>query len=150
MSDKNIAICGIDCNDCDMYGKACRGCAAACGKPFGGECIAAEYCKVGGLEAYKEFKEGIRKEINELLLSVGAPGTPALYELSGSFVNLEYTLPSGEKVKFLDEKRIYLGCQVEQEGTERCFGAVAGMDFILVCSYLAGGAEAELLLFKRR
>ena len=32
----------------------------------------------------------------------------------------------------------------------RCFGVLANMDFILVCAYGEGGADPELLLYKKR
>ncbi|HOD93933.1 MAG TPA: hypothetical protein PL054_08675 [Clostridia bacterium] len=32
-----------------------------------------------------------------------------LNTLKGSFVNLEYTLPSGQAVKLLDDNKIYIG-----------------------------------------
>ena len=66
---------------------------------FGGRCVAAEYIKVGGTDAYKTFKAQLLFEINALLSAEGLTEADALYELAGSFVNLEYTLPSGEKVK---------------------------------------------------
>lgn len=69
----------------------------------------------------------------------------------GSYVNLEYRLPSGETVKFLDDNTTYLGNQLESEfGGDRCFGVLAGMDFILVCTYEAEGVNPELVLYKKR
>ena len=48
-------------------------------------------------------------------------------------MNLEYRLPNGQKVKFLDDQKTYLGNQLESEfGGERCFGIVANMDFIMI------------------
>ena len=74
-----------------------------------------------------------------------------MYALHGSFVNLEYTLPNGQTVKFLDDNSIYLGNQLECElGEGRCFGIVGCMDFLLVSAYGENGAEPELVLYKRR
>ena len=71
--------------------------------------------------------------------------------LSGSFINSEYTLPNGEKVKFLDDKQTYLGNQLECEfGGNRCFGIAANMDFLLVCTYEENGANPELVIYKKR
>ena len=71
--------------------------------------------------------------------------------LSGRFINLEYRLPNGQSVKFLDDKAAYLGSQLEWEsGAERCFGIVANMDFLLVCSYEENGENPELLIYKKR
>ena len=35
-------------------------------------------------------------------------------------------------------------------GSERCFGIVANMDFIMICTYEKDGADPELLLYKKR
>ena len=105
------SICGANCNECTMK-ENCKGCAATCGSPFGGRCIAAEYIRVGGREAYGLFKKNLLAEVNELLRSIGIPEATALYELSGEFVNLAYPLPNGP-VRFLEDKNIYLGTQIE-------------------------------------
>ena len=75
-----------------------------------------------------------------------------LNALVGKYVNLEYTLPNGQKVKFLDDQKTYLGNQLESEfGGDRCFGILAGMDFILVCTYEKDGENPELLdVYKRQ
>ena len=66
-------------------------------------------------------------------------------------MNLEYPLPNGGKVKFLDDQTTYLGNQLESEfGGERCFGVLASMDFIMICTYEAEGANPELVLYKKR
>ena len=75
----------------------------------------------------------------------------SLNALVGSYVNLEYLLPNGAKVKFLDDNTTYLGNQLESEfGGDRCFGILANMDFILVCTYAEGGTDPELVLYKKR
>ena len=68
--------------------------------------------------------------------------------LPGSFVNLAYSLPSGETVKFLDDNATYLGSQLE--GETKCYGIVANMDFLLVCSYEENGENPELVVYKKR
>ena len=71
--------------------------------------------------------------------------------LPGSFVNFEYRLPNGEYVKLLDDRATYLGNQLECEfGGDRCFGIVANMDFLLVCTYEANGENPELVIYKKR
>ena len=35
-------------------------------------------------------------------------------------------------------------------GSDRCFGVLAGMDFILICTYEAQGENPELVLYKKR
>ena len=141
--------CGADCTNCN-FKDDCKGCAATCGSPFGGRCVAAEYIKGGGTDAYKTFKAQLLFEINALLSAEGLTEADALYELAGSFVNLEYTLPSGEKVKLLNDKNIYLGTQIEFADLGICYGVVADTTFILICSYSVDGSEPEIVIYKRR
>ena len=141
--------CGANCESCNLKND-CKGCKATCGSPFGGRCVAAEYIKVGGTDAYKTFKAQLLAEINALLRAEGLTETDALYELAGSFVNLEYTLPSGEKVKLLNDKNIYLGTQIEFADLGICYGVVADTTFILICSYSVDGSEREIVIYKRR
>lgn len=62
-----------------------------------------------------------------------------------------YTLPGGQKVKFLDDEKTYLGNHLESEfGGDRCFGILAGMDFILISTYEADGENPELIFYKKR
>ena len=99
---------------------------------------------------FEEFKQQLIKEINELHID-GLPKVEKLNALVGKYVNLEYTLSNGKKVKFLDDQKTYLGNQLESEfGGERCFGILANMDFILVCTYEENGENPELLLYKKR
>ena len=86
--------------------------------------------------------------INELnILNIeGMPKVSELNALVGGYVNLEYSLPNGKTVKFLDDNKTYLGCQLECEfGGDRCFGVVANMDFLLVCTYGENGEYPENL-----
>ena len=74
-----------------------------------------------------------------------------LYALVGRYVNLEYPLPGGGTVKFLDDNSMYLGNQVQclhKEG--RCYGMVVCPEFLLVCEYGENGADPEIVLYKRR
>lgn len=122
--------------------------------PLGGECIAAEYIKAGGMEHFLAFKKQLIEEFNGLGID-GMPEITELYELCGIHVNLEYPLPSGEKVKLLKDTDVYLGIQVEclhAKGSKngRCYGLVAGMDFLLVSEYGENGTEPDVVVFKRR
>lgn len=65
-------------------------------------------------------------------------------------MNLEYTLPSGEKVKILNDRNIYLGTQIEFAVLGVCYGVVADTSFILICSYSVDGSEPEIVIYKRR
>ncbi len=99
---------------------------------------------------FDEFKEQLIREINDLHID-GMPEVTKLNALVGKYVNLEYRLPSGENVKFLDDDKTYLGNQLEPLfGGERCFGILANMDFILIGTYEKDGEDPELVLYKKR
>ena len=108
------------------------------------------YAELGGEEKFEEFKKKLIDEFNALHIE-GMPEVTELNALVGGYVNLEYTLPNGNVVKFLDDGATYLGCQLECEfGGDRCFGLVANMEFLLICTYEENGANPELVLYKRR
>ena len=99
---------------------------------------------------FEEFKQKLIEEINAL----GVDGMPKLEKLNalvGGYVNLEYRLPNGKTVKFLDDNATYLGYQLESEfDGDRCFGLAASMDFLLVCTYETNGEKPELVAYKKR
>jgi len=142
-------LCGADCGKCPSK-DSCKGCKNTNAMPFGDKCIAGEYIKIGGLDAYNSFKNKLKDEINDLLISEGLPTTDNLFELHGEYVNLPYTLPSGQNVKFLNDNKIYLGCQIEVDGMNFCYGVVADTSFILICSYSVNGSLPELIVYKKR
>ncbi len=137
-----MTYCGNDCcKECSKL-EECGGCEACKGHPFGGSCIA---------ERNKEFtrlKYELIKEINEL--SVEELKVNDLYVLNGAFVNLTYSLPNGEPVKFLNDKDVYLGNQVEKKDSERCYGVVACEKFILISEYGCNGSNPEIVIYKTR
>ena len=99
---------------------------------------------------FEKFKKKLLKEINALHVE-GLPEITRLNALVGKYVNLEYTLPNGRNVKFLDDQTTYLGTQSESEFEgDRYFGVLAGMDFILICTYEADRTSPELVLYKKR
>ena len=101
-------------------------------------------------EKFEEFKKQLINEINDLHIE-GMPKLEKLNALVGSYVNLAYRLPNGNTVKFLDDNATYLGNQLECEfGGNRCFGILANMDFILICTYEENGDNPELLIYKKR
>lgn len=108
------------------------------------------YAEIGGKEKLEEFKQQLIGEINTILAIEGLPKVESLNVLSGEFINLEYQLPNGKMVKFLDDKQTYLGSQLESEFGNRCFGIAANMDFILICSYEENGENPELVVYKKR
>ena len=108
------------------------------------------YTNLAGAEKFEEFKQQLMDEINALHIE-GMPKVEKLNALVGGYVNLEYRLPNGKLVKFLDDGATYLGTQLECEfGGNRCFGIAANMDFILVCTYEENGENPELVIYKKR
>ena len=108
------------------------------------------YAEIGGKEKLEEFKQKLIDELNTLLRIEDLPQVENLNVLPGEFVNMEYTLPNGEKAKFLDDRQSYLGSQLESEAGDRCIGIVANMDFLLVCAYEENGENPELLIYQKR
>lgn len=142
-------LCGADCTTCASR-EDCAGCAETCGRPFGGRCLAAAYIRQGGPAAYSAFKAGLLEEVNVLLRELALPAVDTLCELVGRDVNLAYTLPNGETVKFLDDRNIYLGTQIALPDCGTCYGVIADSSFLLVCSYSVDGSLPELVAFRRR
>lgn len=134
-----MTFCGMDCcKDCGRLNE-CGGCEKCNGHPFGESCIAERYSNFHALKV--ELVEEINSlDIDGLLIN-------DLYLLNGSYVNLEYPLFNGSKVKLLNDKDVYLGNQVEISDSERCFGVVANENFILVCEYGCNGVNPELVIY---
>lgn len=142
------SICGADC--CSECGRKddCGGCVKTGGQPFGGRCIAAECIKSGGFEEFHKSKEALIAEFNAL----GIKGLQLkdLNLLNGFYINLEYPLPNGQRVKLLEDNNVYWGNQIELLGSDRCCGVAADDRFLLVCEYGRGGAEPEIIVYKKR
>lgn len=99
---------------------------------------------------FEAFKQQLLQEINALHIE-GLPEVKKLNALVGKYVNLAYPLPNGKTVQFLDDDTTYLGNQLESEfGGDRCFGILASMDFLLICTYEKDGINPELVLYKKR
>lgn len=137
-----MTYCGVDCcKDCGRLAE-CGGCEKCGGHPFGGSCVA---------ERNKDFvalKKNLIDEINDL--HIDGLAINDLFLLHGDYVNLEYPLPNGSKIRFLNDKDIYLGNQIEKENSNRCYGVVADERIILICEYGCGGKDPEIILYKRR
>ena len=148
------SICGLDCAGCS-FKENCGGCRETGGKPFGGECIVAECCdkKTADCGDFSKnvcrLKQTLIREFNALGIE-DLPEVTDLYALLGGFVNLEYRLPGGQTVKFWDDKKIYLGNQLEKIGTDRCYGLTADEEYLLVCEYGENGADPRIVVFRRR
>lgn len=142
-----VSICGADCTKCGDYGK-CRGCTETNGKPFGGACIVASfYCQTGE-SAFCEFKAKLIDAFNTLGIEDMEKVTD-LNALHGAFINLEYTLPGGQTVKFWDDDKIILGNQLHKKNSDRCYGIAADEKYLLVCEYGCQGEDAEIVVYKR-
>ncbi|MBE6113588.1 MAG: helix-turn-helix domain-containing protein [Erysipelotrichaceae bacterium] len=103
-----------------------------------------------GAKQFEEFKQALIEEFNALHIS-GMPKVEKLNALVGKYVNLEYPLPNGTSVKYLEDNATYLGTQLESEHEKnRCFGIVGNADFLLVCTYGIEGADPELVVYKKR
>lgn len=150
----NKSICGLDCTGCSMN-TSCSGCAATGGKPFGGECMVAACCgkRAGDCGDFSKNICQLKKQLMDEFNALSIPGMPPvtdLYALVGSFVNLEYTLPGGQRVKFWDDSRIYLGNQLPKAGSDRCYGLTADENWLLVCEYGENGEAPQIVVFRRR
>ena len=108
------------------------------------------YEELGDGGQFEEFKRKLIEEINDLHIE-GMPKVEKLKALVGKYVNLEYRLPSGVNMKFLDDQTTYLGTRLESGFVEGlCFGVLANMEFIMICTYEKDGTNPELLLYKKR
>lgn len=141
-------LCKLDCcKDCPQRAE-CPGCSETGGHPFGGDCVAAECIKKKGFEAFPALKKAILEELNAL----GIPGLEVedLSLLPGRYINLEYVLPNGQRVKLLEDGNVYFGAQVEVPGSHRCYGVAADERYLLVCEYGDGGSDGEIVCYRRR
>lgn len=148
--------CGLDCVACPAAA-TCPGCADTGGKPFGGTCVLGECCKAQGCNTPGQcfsgtcaLKEQLIQEFNALRVP-GMDQVTDLNALPGSYINLEYTLPGGQKVKFWDDSRVYLGNQLcRHDGSGRCYGLTADEEHLLVCEYGDSGSDPEIVVYQRR
>ena len=127
--------CGANCEGCPSK-ENCKGCRETCGSPFGGRCVAAEYIKFGGLEAYQKFKQKLLGEINALLAAQEIGAIDGFFELVGEYVNLEYTMPSGEKVKLCSDRVCGPGNLLRSRRGYRLYPALQ-----LQCKRLGAGVD---------
>lgn len=109
-----------------------------------------QHKNLDGAERFEMFKQQLMDEINALHIA-GMPKVETLNALVGGYINLEYRLPNGTRVKFLEDGATYLGNQLASEsGGEWCFGIAANMEFILVSRYGENGRDPELVVYRKR
>lgn len=140
------SMCGIDCTKCELS-STCNGCAKTQGKPFGADCMVA-LCLKEGENAFCKLKENLIAAFNALGIQDMEEVTE-LNALKGSFINIEYTLPNGQMLKFWDDNRIYLGNQLCKKDSDRCYGIIADEKYLMVSEYNGFGSDAEIIAFKR-
>ncbi len=145
------SLCGANCLECPTNDK-CSGCSETNGCPYGKQCSIAKYILIGGKENYILYKKKLIEEINSIGID-GMEKVVELYPLVGKFVNLEYELPNGDKVKFLKDDEMYLGIQVANlfdESGKTCYGIVVSESFLIVCEYGENCSNPQLVEYKRR
>ena len=148
-------LCGLDCSECGLK-KECKGCAETNGHPFGGSCMIALCCRDKGCDNCGKSFEAPCKLKTELIAEFNALGiedmeeVTALNALRGAYINLPYALPGGQKIKFWDDNRIYLGTQLCKKNSSRCYGLTADENHLLVCEYGESGSDPEIVVFKKR
>lgn len=93
-----------------------------------------------------------RKYIDEVN-ALNIPDMPVidnLFVLQGSFISLEYKM-NGNSFFVLDKDKSYWGTQVEKLNSNgRCYGIACDEKYILVSEYGKDGADAEIVVLKRR
>ena len=105
-------------------------------------------CFEEGKEKFTQLKERLIEEFNSLNINDMEKVTE-LFALKGAFINMEYTLPNGEKEKLLNDNKIYLGNQLKKNNSDRCYGIAANEKFLLVSEYGQNGIDAELIIYKQ-
>ena len=99
--------------------------------------------------ANSPIKQKLIEEVNALNIK-DMPTIDNLFVLQGTFINQEYKI-NGNSVKLLDDNASYWGNQVEKQNAEgRCFGIACDERYILVSEYGKNGADAEIVVFKKR
>lgn len=142
-----VSICGSDCCAVCPRLADCGGCQKTGGHPFGGECVAAQCITSAGHEGFSVMKKSMAEAFNSL--AILGLRVDDLNLLNGFYVNLEYHLPNGQSVKLLEDNKVYLGNQIEQPCSERCYGVVGDEHHLLVCTYGCNGADPEIICYKR-
>ena len=99
--------------------------------------------------ANSPLKQKFIDEVNALNIP-DMPVIDNLFVLQGSFINLEYKM-NGNTFSILDKEKSYWGTQVEKQNSGgRCYGIACDEKYILVSEYGKDGADAEVVVLKRR
>lgn len=99
--------------------------------------------------ANSPLKQKYIGEVNALNIP-DMPVIDNLFVLQGSFISLEYKI-NGNSFFVLDKDKSYWGTQVEKLNSNgRCYGIACDEKYILVSEYGKDGADAEIVVLKRR
>ncbi len=99
--------------------------------------------------ANSPLKQKYIDEVNALNIP-DMPVIDNLFVLQGSFISLEYKM-NGNSFFVLDKDKSYWGTQVEKLNSNgRCYGIACDEKYILVSAYGKDGADAEIVVLKRR
>lgn len=99
--------------------------------------------------ANSPLKQKFIDEVNALNIP-DMPVIDNLFVLQGSFINLEYKM-KGNTFSILDKEKSYWGTQVEKQNSDgRCYGIACDEKYILISEYGKDGADAEIVVLKRR
>ena len=99
--------------------------------------------------ANSPLKQKYIGEVNALNIP-DMPVIDNLFVLQGSFISLEYKM-NGNSFFVLDKDKSYWGTQVEKLNSNgRCYGIACDEKYILVSEYGKDGADAEIVVLKRR
>ena len=142
-----MSICKkYNCEECPSF-KDCGECENCNAMPFGAkeQCICARLIADKGFRGFQDTFQHVINSINAL--SIHGLHVEDMNILPGSYLNLEYPLPNGETVKFLNDNRTYFANQIETDGDRR-YGVVSDGSFLLVASYEPEGKHPKLLLYQ--
>ena len=99
--------------------------------------------------ANSPLKQKYIDEVNALNIP-DMPVIDNLFVLQGSFISLEYKM-NGNSFFVLDKDKSYWGTQVEKLNSNgRCYGIACDEKYILISEYGKEGADAEIVMLKRR
>ncbi len=100
-----------------------------------------------GHSEYLNIKNKLVEEVNNL--KINHLHIDDLNLLPGNYINLEYPLENGSKIKLLNDKDVYLGNQVEIPNDEKCYGIATNGKIIVISRYGCNGSNPELVLYRK-
>lgn len=142
-------ICGLDCARCPGR-SGCPGCGE-----LEKNCVIAQCAQKGGCGKCQPFGApcGLKAQLIREFNALGIEDMEEVTDLNallGSYINLEYALPGGQKTKLWEDNRVYLGNQLCKGDSDRCYGLTADENYLMVAEYGENGADPEIVAFQRR